>query len=278
MRRGGLIPTLIIVALLLLLALAIALEARSEQRQGPDVGPAATAASTPSPEPTPAAIERVVIGRGSRGAVILQQGRSRAPRPTVIFWHGWGLRSIGDYGGWLRHLVHEGNRVIFPRYQPPSLNPPAKAFERGLAGIRAALREAPAAPGTLVVAGHSAGGALAVDYAAAAARRGLPRPVGLFVLFPGRAIRGFPEGIPAVGGAPIPSSTELLVLAGNRDTVVGAAPAQAVLDGAVRVRRKQLVTLRARGVSDHYAPTRSSRRIRRAIWARLDRLIERSRR
>ena len=45
-----------------------------------------------------------------------------------------------------------------------------------IAGIRAALADVQLAPGRLVVAGHSAGAALAADYAAVAGQSGLPEP------------------------------------------------------------------------------------------------------
>lgn len=170
--------------------------------------------------------------------------------------------------------------MIFPRYQGRDPGPPAKALARAVAGIRSAVRRAPVTGDSVVVAGHSAGAALAADYAAVAAQRRLPAAAAVYAVFPGRAILGYPDGIPAVDGRKIPSTTRLLVLAGARDAVVGEAPARELLAGASRVpaQRKRIVVVTRAGVADHYAPTRSRRSVRKALWGPLDRLTERARR
>lgn len=222
-------------------------------------------------------VVRIDVGRGARGAVILRRADATGARPTTIFLHGWGIRDPDAYGPWLRHLAAQGETVIFPRYQRRDLGSPARALDRAVAGIRRALRRASVADDGLVVAGHSAGAALAADYAAAATRRGLPPAAGVYAVFPGRAILGYPAGIPAVGGRKIPPKTLLLVMAGTRDTVVGELPARELLESASRVQRKSLVVVSRPGVADHYAPTRSGRSVRRTFWKRLDRFIARAR-
>ena len=249
------------------------------------------AASAPEATPTPGGekerplapsgpITRIDVGRGARGAVILRRADATGPRPTTIFLHGWGIRDPDAYGPWLRHLAARGETVIFPRYQGRDLGSPAKALDRALAGIRRSLRRAPVADDSLVVAGHSAGAALAADYAAAATRRGLPAAAGVYAVFPGRAILGYPAGVPAVDGRRIPPSTLLLVMAGTRDTVVGELPARELLASASRVpsERKSLVVVSRPGVADHFAPTREGRSVRRTFWKRLDRFAARARR
>ena len=72
-----------------------------------------------------------------------------------------------------------------------------------------------------MVAGHSAGGALAADYAAIARTAKLPEPVAVFSAYPGRTLRRVNVGIPEIDPARIPSDTEVVALAGSDDRVVG---------------------------------------------------------
>ncbi len=84
------------------------------------------------------------------------------------------------------------------------------------------------APGRLVVVGHSAGGALAADYAAVAGSVGLPEPAAVFSLYPGRKLSYLPVPIPTVDLSTISPRTRLIVLAGQRDTAVGSTTAREI--------------------------------------------------
>ena len=106
--------------------------------------------------------------------------------PLVLFLHGWGATEPRTYRPWLEHLAREGNAVIYPRYQDSFAEPPAQVLGNVVLGVRAALRRLDEDPGSLVVAGHSAGGALAADYAAVARSVGLPPPRAVFAAYPGR--------------------------------------------------------------------------------------------
>ena len=221
---------------------------------------------------------RRVYGRGAASvAVVRPAGRGRA-LPLVLFLHGWGYDRRTDYAPWIRHLARGGNAVIVPRYQVGVRSDPRRVRGAMLRGLRSGLRRVDWIPGTLLVAGHSAGAALAADYAAIARRQGLPQPRAVFAVYPGRAILGT-SGIPAVDPARIPASTRLLVLAGARDTVVGEAPARQLVTTATAIppERRRLVLMRRSAVADHLAPLRSDRAARRAFWRRFDRLIERTR-
>lgn len=244
--------------------------------------PRAAAGGTAPPDRGTAATRPIVrfeVGRGARGAAIVRRAGSQGRRPVVIFLHGWGITAASAYRPWVRHLAATGNTVIVPRYQRNARSRPDRVRANALAGIRAALRVAPPAPGSLVVAGHSAGGALAADYAGLAADRGLPRPAAVFAVYPGRRINVPPGVIPEVDPARIARGTHLLVLAGARDAVVGEAPARALVAGAVRVpeARRRLIRVSTPRAADHDAPTRSGRDVRAAFWRRLDRLIDRAR-
>jgi hypothetical protein len=223
-------------------------------------------------------IKRTVVGRGARAALVAYRGELSAVRPVVVFLHGWGL-PIGAYGAWVDHLVRLGNTVIAPRYQRSAAADPAGVAAAAAAGLRAALRRVRVAPSTLVFAGHSAGGALAADLAVRATRGEFPRPVGVFSVYPGRAIRGYPAGIPPEPIARLRAPTRLLVLAGAADAVVGVAPAQRQIARATGLEpaRRRLVTIGDRRVSDHLGPTRATSAARTAFWRRLDRFLRLSR-
>jgi acetyl esterase/lipase len=211
------------------------------------------------------------VGRGPQTATIIRPDVDRR-LPVVLFLHGWGATRPRSYRPWLDHLAREGNAVIYPRYQDSVLEPPPQVLGNVLAGVRAALTRIDEDPRSLVVAGHSAGGALAADYAAIAAGANLPVPVAVFSAYPGRRLRGVPFGLPEIDPARIPPATRLVALAGTRDRVVGMQPARrlARLAGA---RRRSLVVVGDPAASDHLGPQRADAAARREFWERLDRLI-----
>ena len=112
------------------------------------------------------------VGRGTQSATIIRPDSKRA-LPVVVFPHRWGATQPGFYRPWLDHLARKGNAVIYPRYQDSFVDPPAQALGNVLTAVRLALGHVRERPRTLVVAGHSAGGALAAPAhrADAAARR-----------------------------------------------------------------------------------------------------------
>ena len=236
-----------------------------------------TAEEAPPAPPRP--IIRFRVGQGRTSAAIVRRAGSTGRRPVVIFLHGWGLQQASAYRGWIRHLAATGNTVIVPRYQLDASADPGTVRAAALAGIRRALRRAPAAPGSLVVAGHSAGGALAADYAAVAADEGLPRPAAVFAVYPGRRILGYPGGIPEAGPGRLAPGTRLLVLAGANDTVVGDGPARDLVRRATQIplERRRVLRVTHPAVADHYGPLRATAPARAAFWRRLDRLMARAR-
>lgn len=224
-------------------------------------------------------IQRVEVGSGPRGATIFRPQGRRGPLPGVIFIHGWMAIDPANFAPWIRHLVRRGNVVIYPAYQTP-VTGTRRFLANALAGIRAALRRVKIRPGTLVVTGHSAGGALAADYAAVAAANGLPRPVGVYAVYAGRRVRGVPFfSIPAADGSRIAPDTEIESLGGADDRTVGTEAARAIVRDADRVApaRRRYVLIRDPAVAGHAAPLDSSPVARRTFWAGLDALIARAR-
>ena len=129
-------------------------------------------------------------------------------------------------------------------------------------------------PGSLVVAGHSAGGALAADYAGIARSVGLPVPIAVFSAYPGRTLPRLPFGDPGDRPGADPGGHARGRARGHaRPRGRHAAGAAARAPGGRAA--ASLVVIRDPAVSDHLGPQRADPAARREFWARLDRLIER---
>ncbi len=229
----------------------------------------------PSTRSGPPPVERTVVGEGARAATVLREAGAPAGRPVVVFLHGWSAVRPEAYGPWLLHLVRGGATVVYPTYQS-SLVDVRSPLPNLLAALRAVFARLPG-HGPVVAAGHSAGGALAVDLAASAARAGLPAPRAVLSVFPGRGLRGIPLRLPAADPEGIPPATRLLVLASSRDEVVGTGTARNLVARAERIprARRTLRLVRDRGAADHGAPQRDDAAARRTFWRPLDELVQR---
>lgn len=187
-----------------------------------------------------------------------------------MFLHGWTAADPRLYGPWLRHLVQRGSVVVYPVYQSVPFLSVDTAFANAVTGVRAALRDETIPTRLLTVAGHSAGGAMSADYAARAARLGLPRPRSVFAAYPGRMIRRIPLRLPSVPLDTIASETRVVSLFGTDDRTVGDAEARRI---ARAPGRSTLVRVDAPQVDDHLGPQRAGPVTRREFWRRLDALI-----
>ncbi|WP_205696076.1 alpha/beta hydrolase fold domain-containing protein [Conexibacter sp. SYSU D00693] len=214
------------------------------------------------------------VGVGARAAYVLRppDAPARRPLPTVVFLHGWTAVSPKQYGGWLLHLLAGGHQVVFPVYQEPPFIGLDGVLADAAEGVHAALRRAPADQDDVVVAGHSAGGALAADLAAGARALGLPRPRAVFAAYPGRSILGLPALLPERDPRTTPRGTTVVALAGTEDVVVGTRWARRI---ARAVPGGRFVLVRDPEVADHLAPQREDAAARRTFWARLDALLSR---
>ena len=221
----------------------------------------------------PDGAERIDVGAGAQAAAIFRPSGSPGARgPVVIFLHGWVAIDPSRYGRWIGHLVRKGATVIFPAYQTKPAYDTTTPLGNVLAGVRAALGQVVFEPGRLVVAGHSAGGALAADYAAVAADHGLPAPAAVFSVYPGRKLRHLKVPIPAVDLMQIAPGTRLIAMAGERDTAVGRGTARRIVAGAARADAR-LVIVRDDAVDRHRAPRTFSGAAQRTFWAPLDALV-----
>ena len=236
---------------------------------------AGCAGSEPRPEPAPPSPPRLVtetVGRGVQQSAIIRPDVD-GPLPVVVFLHGWGAPDPAFYRPWLEHLARRGNAVVYPRYQDSFVEPPRQALGNVLAALRIALARPGLDTSSLVVAGHSAGGALAADYAALAATSELPAPRAIFAVYPGRRLPRVPRGLPEIPPRLIPAGTRIEALASRADGIVGTGTARAIVRGAARADAR-LVLVDDEAVDDHQAPLRTDADARRAFWAPLDRLIE----
>lgn len=237
-------------------------------------GDASQRPATPAGRFVPAGASRTDVGTGARGAAIFRPARDAAPGPgpVVVFVHGWRAVDPSWYGPWIAHLVGEGDTVIYPAYQQPPFTDVSHPLSNALAGLRAAFADVDVAPGRLVVAGHSAGGTFAADYAARARSAGLPQPAVVLSVYPGRPPSAAGVRPAIVDARRIPAATRVLALAGAGDRLVGDRVARQIVRTATRA-RATLRIVRDPAADDHAAPHRGGRAERRAFWEPLDALV-----
>lgn len=169
---------------------------------------------------------------------------------VVLFLHGWGAFDPAAYRPWIDHLTAGGRTVVYPQYQGPPFLSPGTAFASVLQGVARAVRDGHLPTTGWVVTGHSAGGAMSADYAAAARRFRVPVPRAVVAFYPGRRIRRIPLGIPSFSLATIPRATELVAVAGDHDETVGT-------DEARRIAREtgaRYLLVHDDAIDDHLAP------------------------
>lgn len=235
--------------------------------------PAAAARAAAPASYTPPWAERIDVGSGPQSAAIFRpSGTGGRPGPVVIFLHAWVAIDPHRYGPWIGHLVRGGATVVYPAYQTKPAYDTITPLTNVLAGVRAALEHVQIAPGRLVVAGHSAGGALSADYAAVAADHGLPAPAAVFSVYPGRRLRHHAVALPAADLSTIAPGTRVLAYAGERDTAVGRGTAARIAAGAVQA-DAELRIIRDDAVDDHSAPRRFDAAAQQTFWEPLDALL-----
>ncbi len=271
------VPVLILVGVL---ATAVAGDYGQDDRVGqaaalPGIPPAqAGASASPAIDYVPPGAERIDVGEGAQGAAIFRRsGNELLAGPVVILLHGWVALDPHRYASWISHLVDHGATVIYPAYQTKPAYDTISPLAYVIAGVRAALERVPLAPGRLVVAGHSAGAALAADYAAVATASGLPVPAAVFCVYPGRKLRHLPVPIPRVDLSAIAPATRVVIFDGERDTAVGSTTAREIA-AEVAQADVTLTTIRDDAVDDHSAPRRASGAAQQTFWKTLDRLID----
>ena len=179
-----------------------------------------------------------------------------ATAPVVIFNHGWSALTPSYYEAWLIHLVRKGNIVIFPRWQSYVGDLNGSSFLTNAAtAVRTALTRletsGPITPDRTQVAvfGHSIGGVLAADMAAAWATLSIPQPLACFSVEPGTVSSA--TGVTVANDvtisdfSQIPAATLLISLLGEDDLLVGDTLARQIYQEstAVLAANKNLLTV-----------------------------------
>ena len=245
----------------------------SDGEGGPAFARAIEPALALGTEFVPPRAQRTDVGSGAQSAAIFQpEHGAGGPAPVVVFLHGWAALDPARYGAWIGHLVDGGATVIYPAYQVRPARNTITPLADALAGVRAALADVQLEPGRLVVVGHSAGGALAADYAAVAGPFGLPEPAAVLSVYPGRKLSYLPVPIPTVDLSVIPHRTRLVVLAGERDTAVGSGTAREIAAMATKA-NVTYETVTDDTIDEHSAARRDNPAARRTFWRTLDELI-----
>lgn len=183
------------------------------------------------------------IGRGAQGAILFEPADPRPETtPVVVFCHGWTVLDPVHYGAWITHIVRRGYTVIYPLYQDDLRTPPRDFTRHALVGTRRAYEllgtsghVAPDERG-LAFVGHSMGGLVASNLAAAGAKGQLPQPLALMSVEPGKT---WPEtsriAFPLDDLSILPSSLLLIAVAGEDDDFVGDIDARKVYTTATNV-------------------------------------------
>jgi dienelactone hydrolase len=180
--------------------------------------------------------------------------------PVVIFNHGWSAMTPGGYRGWIDHIVRRGNIVIYPRYQASLRTKPDKFNNNAIAATKDALQRLQTEDGhvrpqldKVAVVGHSAGGQISAGMAARAASVGLPPLKAVMCVEPGKSWGPKMMQIPQDSVAPMPASTLLLTVIGDKDTIVKDIDGKRIINETVLVppENKNLVQVIS---DDHGSP------------------------
>lgn len=140
---------------------------------------------------------------------------------VLVFLHGYGGYNPMIYGKWLKHLVKQGNIVIYPRYQKNLRVPRPNKFGINVAkAIQDAKKELESRKDIvalwedLTFVGHSYGGVVSADLAANFVSYNIPQPKAIMLVSPGTAYlkKGRLDSYES-----IPAETKVLITVSNDD-------------------------------------------------------------
>ena len=213
---------------------------------------------------------------GGRNQVWLLRPAAK-PRSIVVFAHGW---TAVDPNDWHKvrfdHLCDAGSIVVFPRFQRDEYDTwqdSVDGFRRGVQTAFGRLGNEGRLP--VVAAGYSLGGAFVNYYAGNARVWGVPVPRSVFSIFPTTRVQQRSAGTP-------PASVRFVILAGDRDEVVGTAGAKdfwAWLKRHPASRKTYRLIHSTAGLSaSHEAPKQMTAASTRTFWQPIDVLVNEARR
>jgi hypothetical protein len=214
------------------------------------------------------------FGAGRTQAWLLRPAGT--PRSIVLFGHGW---TAVDPDDWHRvrfdHLCAGGSIVLFPRYQRDEFDSWQTSVDGFHRGVQIGFQHLGSTRLPIVAVGYSFGGALVNYYAGNASRWRVPVPRSVLSIFPTTRVPGRAAGTP-------PASVRFVILAGDRDMVVGTDGAK---DFMAWLRehpsaRKTYRLIRSSGdfVAYHEAPKEMTAASTRAFWRPIDVLVAEARR
>jgi len=156
---------------------------------------------------------------------------------VVVFCHGLGMLNPRAYGAFIKHLVRQGNIVIYPRYQRTlDLGTTIATYNDSCAkGILKAL-DTIQQPGHVkgrienyFILGHSVGGVLTANMTMLHQQYGLPKPLTAFSMQPGAATYLMSDY------SPFPADVKFLIAIGEDDAIVGTGPGTTIYNQATAV-------------------------------------------
>jgi hypothetical protein len=143
-------------------------------------------------------------------------------------------------------------------------------------GVRAATKRVDVADLPVLAIGYSRGGAIAVEYGAVAGEKGLPVPDWIMSVFP--APYGNQKQV--IDLSALRRFTELLILVGDQDQIVGTAGAaylgQRLQAGGFPGENIQVDQVQSHGsfTADHFAPMDTSPAAKDAFWKPADEVLD----
>jgi poly(3-hydroxybutyrate) depolymerase len=214
------------------------------------------------------------LGKGASGVWIYRPAGE--PKDLVIFLHGQGgpdEAKPDNHLPWINHLVSRGSVVVYPRYEMEYEADPMPYIVDALetAGKEVDLDDLP-----VLAVGYSRGGGLAVEYGAAAAENEVPVPDAIIGVLPA----GFGNANKLTDLSTLPRNVELVLMVGDRDTVVGAQGAaylgSRLRDAGFPTENVHLDPIESRGhfVADHFAPMQTTPAARAAFWEPADVILD----
>ena len=214
------------------------------------------------------------LGKGASGVWLYRPAGK--PKDVVVYFHGQGGATEAtpkNHLPWINHLVKRGSVVVYPRYEMAYEDDPLQFVANG---VRTAEKRVHLVGLPVLVIGYSRGGAIAVEYGAVAEERKLPVPDWIMSVFP--APYGNQKHLIDLSG--VPHFTELLILVGDQDQVVGTAGAallgQRLQRGGFPGENIQVEQVMSHGsfTADHFAPIDTSKAAQTAFWAPADRILD----
>jgi dienelactone hydrolase len=163
-----------------------------------------------------------------------------APTPTkapvIVFNHGYAAITPYYYEAWVIHLVKRGNIVIYPRYQLGLITGAIQATLHATVAVRHALKllntTGHVTPDLtrFAITGHSLGGGITAAMATQASTTGLPVPRAIMPVQPYIINQTMVHDFHS-----IPSSTLMLVIVGQNDTIAGTRSATQIFTTADQI-------------------------------------------